>query len=212
MTTVIPPPFTLVTYGTSLTTGRLSSFWPERLQQALLGVPEAIGPVIVYNLGKGSTTSVWGVDNAQYSAAMRPSHILSETFAINDCALIGSTPAVSISDNTTNMATMRAIWLAADPTVDITWQSMSSISTTATSLRPSLATYYNAGMAKAVDLGDEALDNYADWIKPLPLNLTDSSDGVHPIWTGGTETYLFPNVLLWARQKMATYWGLTPPT
>ena len=211
MTTVVPPPFTLVTYGTSLTTGRLSTFWPERLQQALLGVPEAIGPVIIYNLGKGSTTSVWGVDNAHYGADMRPSHILSETFAINDCALVGATPAVSLSENMANMATMRSIWKAADPTVDITWQSMSSISTSIESLRPDLANYYNSGMAKALALGDSALDNYAGWIKPLPLALSDDNDGLHPIWTGGTQVYLFPNVLLWARRKMATYWGLPQP-
>ena len=211
MTTVIPPPFTLVTYGTSLTTGRLSSFWPERLQQALLGVPEAIGPVIVYNLGKGSTTSVWGVDNAQYGAAMRPSHILSETFAINDCALINGTPTVSLVDNAANMAAMRAIWVAADPMVNITWQSMSSISSSNTSLRPDLATYYNDGMATGTALGDSVLDNYPGWINPLPLALTDNNDGLHPIWTGAVNTYLFPNVLLWARQKMAAYWGLPPP-
>ena len=211
MTTVIPPPFTLVTYGTSLTTGRLSSFWPERLQQALLGVPEAIGPVIVYNLGKGSTTSVWGVDNAQYGAAMRPSHILSETFAINDCALINGTPTVSLVDNAANMAAMRAIWVAADPMVNITWQSMSSISSSNTSLRPDLATYSNDGMATGTALGDSVLDNYPGWINPLPLALTDNNDGLHPIWTGAVNTYLFPNVLLWARQKMAAYWGLPPP-
>ena len=212
MTTTVPKPFTLVTYGTSLTTGRLSTFWSERLQQALLGVPEAIGPVIIYNLGKGNTNSIWGVDNAHYGAVMKPSHILSETFAINDCALVGSVPEVTLSNNLANMEAMRSIWKAADPTVNITWQSMSSIAASITSLRPNLATYYNSGMAKAVDLGDGALNNYAGWIKPLPPALSNDDDGLHPIWTGATETYLFPNVLLWARQKMATYWGLPPPT
>ena len=167
--------------------------------------------MIVYNLGKGSTTSVWGVDNAQYGAAMRPSHILSETFAINDCALINGTPTVSLVDNAANMAAMRAIWVAADPMVNITWQSMSSISSSNTSLRPDLATYYNDGMATGTALGDSVLDNYPGWINPLPLALTDNNDGLHPIWTGAVNTYLFPNVLLWARQKMAAYWGLPPP-
>ena len=106
---------------------------------------------------------------------------------------------------------MRAIWVAADPMVNITWQSMSSISSSNTSLRPDLATYYNDGMATGTALGDSVLDNYPGWINPLPLALTDNNDGLHPIWTGAVNTYLFPNVLLWARQKMAAYWGLPPP-
>jgi hypothetical protein len=114
-------------------------------------------------------------------------------------------------DNAANMAAMRAIWVAADPMVNITWQSMSSISSSNTSLRPDLATYYNDGMATGTALGDSVLDNYPGWINPLPLALTDNNDGLHPIWTGAVNTYLFPNVLLWARQKMAAYWGLPPP-
>lgn len=216
------PPFVLVTYGTSLTTGRLSTNWAERLKQQLLGVPEAIGPFILYNLGKGSQTSTWGADNAYIGADMRPTHILSETFAINDCALVGSTPAVSQSQNLINMGSMRSTWLAAAPSVNITWQSMNGVSTSGASLRPDLATYYNSGMAQATAWGDTTLDNYngtqsppgvsTGWIKPLPDALTDNSDGLHPIWTGAVETYLFPNVLFWARKKMATFWGLSPPS
>lgn len=222
MSETILPPFVLVTYGTSLTTGRLSTNWAERLKQQLLGVPEAIGPFILYNLGKGSQTSTWGVDNAYIGAAMHPTHILSETFAINDSVVVSGVPTVTQTQNLANMASMRSTWTASNPTVDITWQSMNGVSTSGDSLRPNLADYYNNGMAQAAAWGDTAIDNYngaqsppgvaTGWIKPLPVDLTDNNDGLHPIWTGAVETYLFPNVLFWARKKMAAYWGLSPPS
>lgn len=216
-------PFTLVTYGTSLTTGRLSSQWVERLQQTLYGLPEAVGPVVVYNMGKGSQTSVWGAANAYLVANLKPTHILSEGFAINDCALVGGSPQVSQANHLTNMASMRATWKAANPNVDITWQTMNSVGTTTATGRPSLANYYADEMTYAAAQGDTRIDNYlgaggaypgpsSGWPKPLPDALTDNSDGLHPIWTGGTNTYLFPNVRWWARVKMAAFWGLPSPS
>jgi hypothetical protein len=215
-------PFTLVTYGTSLTTGRLSSQWAERLQQTLYGLPEAVGPIIIYNMGKGSQTSVWGAANAYLAADLKPTHILSEGFAINDSAVVGGNPQVSQADHLLNMASMRATWRAANPGVDITWQTMSSVSTAAAG-RPNLADYYADEMTYAAAQGDTRIDNYlgaggaypgpsGGWPKPLSDSLTDNNDGLHPIWAGGTDTYLFPNVRWWARTKMAAFWGLPAPT
>jgi hypothetical protein len=116
------------------------------------------------------------------------------------------------------MGTMRTTWLAANPDVDITWQSMNGVSTSGSSLRPDLATYYSNGMAQATTWGDSILDNYSGtttpggsatgWVKPLPDALTDNSDGLHPIWDGAVDTYLFPNVVYGVRVKMAEFWGL----
>lgn len=216
----IRKPFTLVTYGTSLTTGRLSAQWVERLQQTLYGLPEAVGPVIVYNMGKGSQTSVWGAANAGLVANLKPTHILTEGFAINDCALVGGVPQVSQSDHLTNMASMRATWKATNPSVDITWQTMSSVGSTTATGRPNLADYYADEMSYAATQGDTRIDNYlgpgglypaSGWPKPLADSLTYNSDGLHPIWAGAVDTYLFPNVRWWARVKMAAHWGLPAP-
>jgi hypothetical protein len=218
MSWTVRKPFVLVTYGTSLTTGRLSSQWPERLQQGIRGAAECVGPVIVYNMGKGSQTSVWGKDNAYIGGALNPTHILSEGFAINDCAL-----GVSQPDHLTNMGSMRSTWLSYNPDVDITWQTMSSVSTAIAVGRPALASYYADEMTFATSNGDTKIDNYlgaggsypgpvGGWVKPLPDVLTYDSDGLHPIWTGSVETYLWPNVYWWARVKMAEFWGLPAPT
>jgi hypothetical protein len=37
---------------------------------------------------------------------------------------------------------------------------------------------------------------------------TPSGDGLHPVWAGAVDTYLYPAVLAWARAKMAAYWSL----
>lgn len=223
MSWIVKKPFVLVTYGTSLTTGRLSSQWPERLQQGVRGAPECVGPFIIYNMGKGSQTSTWGAANAYLGASLRPTHILSEGFAINDCALVGGVPQVSQAQHLINMASMRATWVADNPDVDITWQTMSSVSTATATGRPNLATYYADEMTFATNNGDSKIDNYlgpggsypgpvGGWVKPLPDALTYDSDGLHPIWTGADETYLWPNVYWWARVKMAEFWGLPAPT
>lgn len=31
-------------------------------------------------------------------------------------------------------------------------------------------------------------------------------DGLHPLWSGAVDTYLFPNILAWARARMAELW------
>lgn len=217
----IKNPFVLVTYGTSLTTGRLSTRWPERLREVLQAVPEAVGPVVLYNLGRGSQTSDWGVANAYTIADIKPTHVLSEGFAINDCALSGGVPAVSQANHMANMQTMHDTIKAANAATDITWQTMNGVSVAGEGLRPDLGAYYADELTKGAGMGDRTLDNYGGvgtsppgpvggWVKPLPDALTDNNDGLHPI-QAATDQYLFPNVLFWARKRMAEHWGLPAP-
>lgn len=216
MSWAIKKPFVLVTYGTSLTTGRLSGFWPEALRRDLVAMPEAVGPVVVHNKGKGSQTSVWGKDNAYLVAEIRPSHILTEGFAINDSAL-----GVSQADHLLNMAAMRNTFRGNNPDVKICWQTMNGVSAAGAALRPNLPAYYADEVAQAITWGDQYLDNYGappsppaasptGWPKPLPDAMTDSGDGLHPTaeWVA---LYLYPQVLFRCRQMMAEHWGLPAP-
>lgn len=181
MSWIVRKPFVAAFYGTSLTTGRLSTFWVERLAQELRGVPEALGQVILYNLGKGSQTSDWGAANAYTVAQLRPDFILSEDFTINDCFEVAGVPQVSQAQQETNMQAMHDAWVAANPDVDITWQSMSSVDVGVSVGRPTLAARYANGLVKAAAMGDRVLDNYlaasglpvppgvaGGWTKPLP--------------------------------------------
>lgn len=215
----IKPRFSLACFGTSLTTGRLSADWVPRLSEQLQQQPEAVGPIDIYNLGKGGETSVWGLANAHTVAALRPTHILSEGFGINDSAL-----GVSQPDHISNIEDMVAMWRAARADVDITFQTMSSVDAAVAVGRPNLAAYYADTIATALALDCRVLDNYGGgeglpvppgiaggWPKPLPTALTNANDGLHPIWTGAVGAYLFPNVLFHCRVLMAEYWGLAPP-
>lgn len=210
-------PFILAVLGSSLSAGRLSgNLWWQRLMENARAVPEAVGPVVLQNFGKGSQTSVYGVATAPDIAAFNPTHILSEGFAINDSAF-----GISRPDHTANMLTMHNIWKAKNPAVDITWQTMNGVSTAGMPLRPALPDYYADEVVNAAAMGDRMLDNYAGaqsppgvvggWPKPLPDYLTDNSDGLHPIWDGALELYLWPNVIFWLRLRMAEWWGLPPP-
>lgn len=213
----IRKPLILAVLGTSLSAGRLSgNLWWQRLMVNARCQPEAVGPIILQNFGKGSQTSVYGVATAPEIADFNPTHILSEGFAINDSAF-----GISRPDHTANMLTMHNIWKAKNPAVDITWQTMNGVSTAGMPLRPALPDYYADEVVNAAAMGDRMLDNYAGalsppgvaggWPKPLPDYLTDNNDGLHPVWDGALELYLWPNVIFWLRLRMAEWWGLPPP-
>lgn len=199
----IRPPFVAAFYGTSLTTGRLSTFWAERLQETLRTVPEAIGPVIVHNLGKGSQTSDWGAANAYTVAQIRPTAVWSEDFTINDCFEAGGVPQVTQVQQAANMQTMHDAWVAPNPDVVITWQSMSSVDATVAAGRPTLAARYAAGLVKGAAMGDRTLDHYlgaphgpgGGWVKPLPTNLSNPQT---PFSIPPTPSFIgFPNAVTW---------------
>lgn len=218
----ILPPFVPLFLGSSLTTGRLASDWVPRLDAELKDQPEAIGPYSIINAGKGSQNSAWGVTQIDLICATKPTHILMEGFAINDCIDFGSGPAISRADHITNITTMVTAFQARIPGIDITIQTMSPVSVAGAPSRPQLAAYYADEVALAATLGVHSLDNYTRWTTglaadlgspggALPDWLSNTYDGLHPLYEAGVEVYLYPYVQLWARQKMAAMWGLTVP-
>lgn len=208
---MVLPPFVAAFLGTSLTSGRLAADWVPTLNREIREFPEAVGPVVILNLGKGSQNSAWGVTQAPLLTALKPTHILFEGFAINDCIDLGAGPAITRAQHILNIQTMVAGWRAGIPAVDLTIQTMSSISAANAAQRPNLADYYADEIATGATLGMRTLDNYANWPKPLNPALTDSGDGLHPIWAGAVDTYLYPAIKAWARDRMAELWGLPRP-
>jgi len=198
-------PFVLAVTGTSLTTGRLSADWRAQLARDLICQPEAKGPIRVYDLGHGGWTSADILANAPVLSALKPTHILFEGGAINDCVDSGSGPAISRAQHILNIQAMIAEWQTNIPGVDLTIQSMSSVSSSMT-IRPNLVDFYSDEIATGALAGIRTMDNYAGWPKPLNVALTNASDGLHPIWTGAVDTYLYPNVLAYARARMAALW------
>lgn len=208
---IIKKPFVLVITGSSLTTGYLSADWVPTLQQAMLNAPERQGPVYLYNRGSGGQTSDWGRTNAApLTAPLAPTHVLFEDFSINDAVDLGSGPAVSLANHDVNLSSMCATWRGYNAAVDLTVQTMSSVNNY--TLRPTLPAYYADTVAWAALNGIRCLDHFPGWPNPLPQNLTHIDpttglgDGLHPIWPGADDTYLYPSVLAWARARMAEFW------
>lgn len=198
MSWTVRKPFVAAFFGTSLTTGRLSTFWVERLLQELRGVPEALGDVILLNMGKGSQTSDWGRDNAYTITQKRPQFVLSEDFTINDCfEPTPGNPQVTEANQHANMLSMHNEWVAAG--IDVTWQSMSAVGPLVAVGRPTLAARYASGLTYGLGLGDRVLGNYlgdhgltippgvaGGWVKPLPGYQTN---GAVPFATPVTAGY-----------------------
>jgi hypothetical protein len=189
--------------GSSLTTGRLSADWVPRLLQRLKQEPEAKGRVIVYNMGKGSQTSDWGLTNAPEISKLRPTHILFEGFAINDCAI----GPVTLAKAAANFRGMVAEWRGNIPGVDLTHQTMSPAAA-ADANRTNLQTYYNQELSLASGLGIPSLNHTPAWpaIDASNTNGAPSGDSLHPIWSGVFETYSYPSILAWAKARMASFW------
>lgn len=216
----VKPPLILAVLGTSLSAGRLSgNLWWQRLMENARAQPEAVGPIVLQNFGQGSQQSTYGVTRAPDIAAFNPTHILSEGFAINDCAALPS--VISRPDHLANMAAMRAIWKAKNPAVDITWQTMNGVSAAGAALRPDLQLYYDDEVTFAATNGDRMIDHYyglptppapaGGWPKPLPEYLCTDGDGLHPLWEGSLEVYFWPAMIYWLRCRMAEHWGLPIP-
>lgn len=190
-------PFVLMLGGTSLTSGRLCNPpipWTQYLYDDMIGAAECQGPVIIINTGKGSQTSDFGASQAALMAPLRPTHVLMEDFAINDCAI----GPVSIPQATANFNSMVASYRAARSDVVIVHQTMSPAAATDAS-RVNLPTYYTNGLTNAALNGLISLDNYGGtaivpggWVKPLPNNLTVGFGGLANIPSG--FTYLFGTI------------------
>lgn len=209
MTRVLKP-FVLVCIGSSLTTGRLAGpdlSWVPLLARELPDAPEALGPVRVYNMGKGSQNSAWGVTQIDAVTALRPTHILMEGFAINDCIDSGGGAAISRAAHIANITSMVTSWQAQIPGVDITIQTMSPVSPSGAGVRPLLGTYYADEVATAAALGVRILDNYAAWPKPLDPTKTASASGLALPVTAG---YLYQNGVTWNPADKAASVSLSP--
>lgn len=179
--------FTIVLGGTSLTNGRLATDWDKDLRAALAPVSDR--EVRVINWGKGSQTSTsWGVPTAAAIAALQPDLIVSEGYAINNCAM-GVTPAQARA----NLDTMITTWRTLSPRSRICIQTMSPASS-GDAARTTLGDYYADEMAKAVQWGTDSVNNYINWPNPLPVALTQASDGLHPTKAAHRQ-YSFPTLL-----------------
>lgn len=187
---------TLMLGGTSLTAGRLCNPplpWTYYLFEDMKASPECQGPVRIINTGAGSQTSNFGASQAILKAPLRPTHVLMEDFAINDCAI----GPVTIPQATANFNSMVASYRAANPDVIIAHQTMSPASAGDAS-RTNLPAYYDNGLANAALNGLLSLDNYygtllvpGGWPKPLDPAITvgagfipDTPAGFTPISAG----------------------------
>lgn len=168
---IVRKPFILACYDTSLGAGYLSGDWVPTLNREIRAFPEAVGPVEVHCLGHGGWTSSDLLAGAGQLVALQPTHILTEGGAINDCVDFGSGPAVSRATHIANNQTMINLWRAGIAGVDITVQTMNSVSDNQTA-RTTLGAYYADEIATAQALGVRVQDNYAGWPKPLASALT----------------------------------------
>lgn len=211
------PPFVLMTNGSSLSANsRLASQptpWPDRLAAELPFQPEAVGPVVVIPRGHGGWMSadILGDIAGPGGASERPTHIFLESGDINSCVVSGGVPAETRATKTTNQLTMIADLKAANPAIDITFLSMSPVSTAGAALRPNLADYYADTITTAIAQGVGYLDLYQAWPKPLPERMTNLFDGLHPLMAHAFDVYAYRAILFRARQKMAAWWGLPAP-
>jgi len=188
--------------GSSLTTGRLSTDWVPRLLQRLPQEPECKGQVVVYNMGKGSQTSDFGRTNAPELSKLKPTHILFEGFAINDCAI----GPLTLAQSTANFQAMVSEWRLNIPGVDLTHQTMSPAWSGDVN-RTNLQGFYNNELANAAALGIPSL-NHTPGCAPIDASNTNgapSGDNLHPIQSY-FDTYEYPSILAWAKAKMAAYW------
>jgi hypothetical protein len=79
-------------------------------------------------MGHGGWTSADILAGAPTLTSLKPTHILFEGGAINDCVDSGGGPAISRAQHILNIQAMVALWRANIPGVDLTIQTMSSVS------------------------------------------------------------------------------------
>jgi lysophospholipase L1-like esterase len=166
---VILRPVGIACFGTSLTTGRLSGGWPQKLQDKLNGVSRR--RVICYDVGQGSQTSAWGVANIDRPRNHRPDICLIE-FSINDSV---TSNGISISQATANLTSIVSALRAVNPNVLIYLMTMNGCPDLAA--RPDLEAYYQNDRNFAAANGCGLIDIRPVWGTP---NYTDTPDGLHP--------------------------------
>lgn len=203
---MVLPAFGVAITGTSLVTGRLSADVVPRLSQEAPTLPECLGPVAIFNEGRGGWTSANILANIPVIVGLQPAAVFIDTGSINDCFDSGSGPQVSLVDHDANLTSIINDLQAGIPGVDLTVMTMSPVSTSIAAGRPQLATYYAHDLSVAAGLSIRTMDNYAGWVNPLPDALTYDLDGLHPIWTGAVNTYFYPNLKAGLRARMGDFW------
>lgn len=181
--TIVRPSMVIVTHSSSLGAGRLSTGWPRRLLRSLKGQPECKGPLMLHDMGHGGWTSLDLLNDAANVAALNPTHALFEGGSINSSVVTAGVPARTRAQQIADILARVAIWQAERPGIDLTIQTMNPVSAAGAALRPNLADYYADEVALAATSGWDYRDHYADWVKPLPDNL---SNGYTP------QTYAAP--------------------
>lgn len=205
-------------FGTSLVQGRLNTGWPGRFEAAARGLPTCKGPLNVFNQGKGSQNSDWGIANVGLLADPRPTHVLIDAFDINDRALIGGVPEVSRANHIVNITAIVAALRASRAEMVIALMTMSDVSAAGQPGRPDLAGGYADTVTLAGTLGVDCITNYTGtatvpggWPKPGPDAMyqidptTGAPDGLHPI-ASAVDTYMLPNLIAWIGPKQAAFW------
>ena len=181
---MVRSPFVLALLGSSLTSGRLSGDWVPQLTEDLQTYPEAKGPIRVYNLGKGSQNSAWGVTQVPLIVGLKPTHILFEGFGINDCVDTGGGPAISRAQHIINIQDMINGFKAGIPGVDLTIQTMNPVSAAGAAIRPTLSDYYADEIATGTVESIGTINNYASWPAPLPNFLSYGAAIGYSAWGG----------------------------
>jgi hypothetical protein len=203
------PTLSIALTGSSLTTGRLAApkqGFRAQLLHDMADQPEAKGQIVIYDEGHGGWTSLDILNNAPRISGLKPTIILAEGGAINDCFDSGGGPAISRAQHNINNTAMINEWKTNTPNSLIFIQTMSSVDATVATARVQLPNYYADEIATATSNGVGYLDHYPAWPAPLSTILTDSGDGLHPLWTGAFDTYSYPSILAWARAQMAAFW------
>jgi len=197
---VIERPIGIACFGTSLTTGRLSGGWVQKLQDKLNGVSRR--RVICYDVGAGSQTSAWGVSNVDRPRNHRPDVCLIE-FSINDAVTANG---ISTAQATTNLSSIVSSLRARNPNMLIYMMTMNSCPDL--SLRPNLEDYYQNDRTFAAANGCGLIDIRPLWGTP---NYTDTPDGLHPS-EAAVDAKLLPTVFnVLAPIVAAVTIPLTPP-
>ena len=181
---------TVVTYGTSLTSG---GAWVGQLAAALQA--EWPGAINVVNSGAGGMWSRWGVENLDLRVIAKNPDTLFIEFGINDAYLPYKTSVKEARDNLHNMIDRV---LAARSDTEIILMTMNPPIGNHLHARPAIEEYYEMyrQVAKARKL--KLIDHYLNWepiLKKDPALFDDYvPDGIHP-GARGCERVITPALL-----------------
>ena len=167
---------TIVTYGTSLTSG---GAWVQQLGQAL----EARWPgkTKVINSGAGGMWSTWGVENLDTRVLAKKPDTLFIEFGINDAYLDYKTTVISARDNLENMIQRVQ---ATKPDTEIVLMTMNPPVGNHLKARPDIKKYYEMYRQVAKVQGLKLIDHAVHWERVLEHNTNVFHryvpDGIHP--------------------------------